>query len=138
MPRIVKSILLVEPEGILAEITAFRLELLGYKVEVVSSPDEALKSVSTLRPDMIITDLVLDGASALGLVESLTSREDTKDIPIMVLSLDADLDRVTTVHKAGASEFLVVPFQPEVLQEKVSRLLARPREKVEEKVKVTV
>jgi CheY-like chemotaxis protein len=138
MGRIVKSILLVEPEGVLAEITAFRLELLGYKVEVVASADEALKCVSKMMPDLIITDLVLNGANALGLLETLSSREDTKDIPTMVLSLDADLDRVTTVHQSGASDFLVVPFQPEVLQEKVARLLARPRGKVEEKPRVTV
>ena len=138
MARLVKTILLVEPEGILAEITAFRLELLGYKVEVVTSADEAMKCVTTLKPDLIVTDLVLNGTNALGLIESLTSREDTKDIPIMVLSLDADLDRVTTVHKIGASDFLVVPFQPEVLQEKVAKLLARPRGKAEEKIKVTL
>ena len=138
MARLVKTILLVEPEGILAEITAFRLELLGYKVEVVTSADEAMKCVTTLKPDLIVTDLVLNGTNALGLIESLTSREDTKDIPIMVLSLDADLDRVTTVHKIGASDFLVVPFQPEVLQEKVAKLLARPRGKAEEKIKMTL
>jgi CheY-like chemotaxis protein len=135
MPRIVKNILLVEPEGVLAEITAFRLELLGYKVEVVESAEDALKSVSTTMPDLIITDLVLNGTTALGLLETLTSREDTKDIPIMVLSLDADLDRVTSVHKCGATEFLVVPFQPEVLQEKVAKLLAGPRARRDEKLK---
>src|SRR5690349_6338027 len=89
MPRIVQSILLVEPEGILAEITAFRLELLGYRVEVVATAEAARKAVCNQRPDLIITDLVLEGTSSLSLVETLTSGEETQSIPIMVLSLDA-------------------------------------------------
>ena len=38
MSRNIKRVLLVEPEGVLAEVTAFRLELLGYSVETVSTP----------------------------------------------------------------------------------------------------
>lgn len=136
MARIVKSILLVEPEGVLAEVTAFRLELLGYRVEIVSSAEEALKWISTMTPDLVITDLVLGGADATGLIECLSSREETNDIPVMVLSMDADLDRVTTAYKVGAADFLVVPYQPEVLQEKVVKLLARPRRQTDEKNRV--
>ena len=122
-----KRILLVEPEGVLAEVTAFRLELLGYSVEIVESPGEALKKVKTHAPDLIITDLVLKDTDALGFIERLSSLEETADIPIMVLSIDADLDRVAAVHKAGASDFLLVPFHPEVLEVKVAALANRPR-----------
>ena len=123
MSRIVKRILLVEPEGVLAEVTAFRLELLGYSVETVSTPVEALRKIPLHEPDVIITDLVLQDADATGFIESLSSNEQTSAIPIMVLSIDADLDCVAAVHKAGAVDFLLVPFHPEVLEEKVARLV---------------
>ena len=135
MSRNIKRILLVEPEGVLAEVTAFRLELLGYSVETVGTPAEALKKIQAHDPDVIITDLVLKDADATGFIETLSSNEETSDIPIMVLSIDADLDRVTAVHKAGAADFLLVPFHPEVLEVKVANLAARPRRSKEEKDK---
>ncbi len=136
MGRTGKSILLVEPEGVLAEVMAFRLELLGYEVRIVTTAEEVLKCVSTAPFDLVITDLVLGETTATALIEALASREDTNEIPIMVLSIDADLDRVTTVHQAGAADFLVVPFQPEVLETKVAKLLERPRTQPTEKNKL--
>jgi DNA-binding NtrC family response regulator len=138
MARYIPRIMLVEPDGVLAEVTAFRLELLGYHVETVTSVEEAQRAVAAKVPDLIITDLNLNGVSATGLIESLTSDETTNGIPVMVMSIDGDLDRVTAVHKVGAIDFLVVPYQPEVLQEKVSRLLSQfsRRESDREKSKV--
>jgi two-component system nitrogen regulation response regulator GlnG len=133
MTRNVKRILLVEPEGVLAEVTAFRLELLGYSVETVDSPNEAMKKLRNHQPDVIITDLVLNDGDATGFIEQLASTEETSDIPIMVLSIDADLDRVSSVHKAGAADFLLVPFHPEVLEVKVAALANRPRSSRESK-----
>ena len=125
----VKQILLVEPESVLAEITSFRLELLGYAVTTVSSAEDALKQIAKSDPDLVITDLELPGLKGVGLIERLSSDEETIDLPVMVLSTDADLDRVQAVFKVGASDFLVVPFHMESLEEKVAAQLAAPREK---------
>jgi CheY-like chemotaxis protein len=133
-----KRILLVEPEGVLAEVTAFRLELLGYSVETVGTPAEALRKIPLHDPDVIITDLVLKDMDAIGFIETLSSNEATSDIPIMVLSIDADLDRVSAVHKAGAADFLLVPYHPEVLEVKVANLAARTRRAREEKERSSV
>src|SRR5262245_18418327 len=93
MGRTVKRIVLVEPEGVLAEVTAFRLELLGYGVEIISNADEAVDAARSMKPDLIITDLVLGSSNAIKLLEALTSQQETNEIPVMVLSMDADLDR---------------------------------------------
>lgn len=135
MSRNSKRILLLEPEGVLAEVTAFRLELLGYSVETVETPAEAMKKITIQEPDVVITDLVLRDSDATGFIEKLASMEETSEIPIMVLSIDADLDRVAAIHKAGAADFLLVPFHPEVLEVKVAALAARPRRSREEKEK---
>ncbi|MGE0761375.1 MAG: PleD family two-component system response regulator [Pirellulaceae bacterium] len=127
MRRNVRRILLVEADGVLAEVTAFRLELLGYQVEVTTTQEQALHAARNLTPDLIIADMMLEEDSALPLLESLASQPETNGIPVMVLSLDADLDRVTEAHKAGAADFLVVPYQPDVLQRKVAALLSRGR-----------
>lgn len=118
-----RNILLVEPEPVVAEITAFRLELLGYQVQAVNSGEQALSMIGEQIPDLLITDLVLPGLDGMGLIERLTTDEETADLPIMVLSIDADLARVQAVIGVGAMDFLVVPFDLDVLQDKVERLL---------------
>ena len=120
-----KRILLVEPEPVLAEVTAFRLELHGYAVETVDSAEAALRMTTETQFDMILMDLVLPGMDGPGLLERLSSDEATSNIPVMVLSIDADLDQVQKVVAMGAIDFLVVPFDPEALEEKVTRHLTR-------------
>ncbi len=120
-----KRILLVEPEAVLAEVTAFRLELLGYGVEHVTTAEEALEKTGQGELDLLITNLELPEMSGMALIERLSSDEETSWLPIIVLSLDADLDRVQAVHNAGACDFLVVPFEPEVLAAKVEQQMER-------------
>ncbi|MDA1055499.1 MAG: response regulator [Planctomycetota bacterium] len=119
-----REVLLVEPEPVVSEVTAFRLELLGYRVICVESAEAALAKISVSIPDLVITDLVLPGLDGMGLIERLTTDERTSDLRILVLSLDADLSRVQAAYNVGARDFIVVPFHPEVLEEKVSKLLA--------------
>jgi CheY-like chemotaxis protein len=119
-----KKILLVEPEPVLAEVTAFRLELLGYHVTTVPSAEEALLQLDASEPDLVITDLVLPGLEGTGLIERLSSDQKTSLIPIVVLSMEADLAQVQSVYDLGARDFIVVPYHPEVLEEKVAKHLA--------------
>lgn len=60
----------------------------------------------------------------MGFIERLTTDEETSDLRILVLSIDADLSRVQAAYNVGARDFIVVPFHPEVLEDKVSKLLA--------------
>lgn len=132
-----RSILLVEPEPVIAEITAFRLELLGYHIDTVESAEAALAKIADEAPDLLITDLALPGLDGVALIERLTEDKETSDLPIMVLSMDADLSRVQTVVGLGAQDFLVVPFDLEVLQSKVEELLERAPVRVERKKEKT-
>ena len=119
-----REVLLVEPEPVVSEVTAFRLELLGYRVICVDSAEAALAQISKSLPDLIITDLVLPGLDGMGFIERLMTAKETSQLRILVLSLDADLSRVQAAYNAGAKDFIVVPFHPEVLEEKVGKMLA--------------
>ena len=124
MNNAVREVLLVEPEPVVSEVTAFRLELLGYRVICVDSAEAALVKISESTPDLVITDLVLPALDGMGFIERLMTDKETSELRIMVLSLDADLSRVQAAYNAGARDFIVVPFHPEVLEEKVGKLLA--------------
>lgn len=116
-------LLLVEEDPLLADLTAFRLELLGYEVWAVHSAEAAHKALAERLPAAVLVDLVLPDADGCEFVSRLANDPRTADIPTLVLSADADLNRVEKAFVAGARDFLVTPYDPAVLQEKLSVLL---------------
>ena len=117
------DILLVEEDETLADITAFRLELLGYRVAQARSGEAALDRVHDSPPDLLIVDLYLPGIDGIELINRLRSDNATAEIPVMVFSVDSDLNVVANAFAAGANDYLMTPYDPAVLQEKIAKLL---------------
>jgi DNA-binding response OmpR family regulator len=117
------QILLIEEDPTLLEITAFRLELLGYDVVMQQSAERALEWLRDKLPSLIIVDQVLPGMDGVEFINRLSNDTRTSDIPIMFLSAKADLEDVQRAYNAGADEYLVIPYDPMVLESKVERLV---------------
>lgn len=128
-----KSLLVIEQEPVLAEVTAFRLELLGYSVQIAHTCDQAINLLSSSTPDLVMLDL--DMPDGLVLLERMASQSETSALPKLALSLRDELDLVQKAFAAGATDYLVVPYDPMVMQEKVARLLeGKPETQAREKV----
>ncbi|MCA9242141.1 MAG: response regulator [Planctomycetales bacterium] len=118
------KVLLIEEEPTLREISAFRLELLGYEVHSVDSAEKALEWLQRNQPTVMIVGQFLPGVSGVELVDRLSNDVRTSSIPVMYLSPNADLEHVQRAFTAGAKEYLVTPYDPLVLQQKVQQLVA--------------
>jgi DNA-binding response OmpR family regulator len=116
------QILFVEEDPILMEITAFRLELLGYQVVTQQSAEHALEWLGKQLPTLIIVDQMLAGMDGIEFINRLSNDTRTSEIPIMLLSTKGDLEDVQKAYNAGADEYLVIPYDPIVLEAKVERL----------------
>ena len=123
MPYDSPIILLIEDEPVLTEVTGFRLELLGFEVETATSAEEAFAAIQRRLPDAIILDLGSPDMGGLALTERLSNDPKTSPIPIMAISSNADLDEVQRVYAAGAKDYLVIPYDPTILEEKLGKLL---------------
>ena len=123
MSRETPQLLLIEDDETLAEITSFRLELLGYDVKYVHSDDEALKFVEEKIPDLIIIDLAIPGMGGLEVINQLKNNHQTNNIAILAFSTQAELDKVQEAYLAGADDYLITPYDPAVLQKKIELLL---------------
>ena len=116
-------LLLVEEDELLADITAFRLELLGYSVQCVRTAKDALARLAKdPLPSVVLIDTALPDINGFELINRMNADQRTHHIPIMVLSLDADLNTVQRAHRSGAKEYLVLPYDPAVLEQKVHHL----------------
>ena len=123
------QLMLVEDDETLAEITAFRLELLGYGVRQVRTADETRALLKEQTPDLIILDLALSGTDGFELTNEIRNDPKTTEIPVLAFSSSADLEDVQRAYAAGVSDFLVTPYDPMVLEHKLEQLL-NLREKV--------
>jgi len=119
-------LLLVEEDELLADITAFRLELLGYTALCMRSAKDALQRLAQdPLPSILIVDTTLPDINGLELIEKLNAEERTHNIPIIALSVEADLDWVQRAHRAGAKDCLILPCDPAVLEQKVEKMVAK-------------
>ena len=125
MPSENPHILLLEEEPVLADITAFRLELLGYRVSCVHTGEDLLKQLIDQTPELLIMDTHLPDMNGIELINRITSDSRYGHIPVMVFSVEADLEAVQRAFAAGAKDYLVTPFDPAVLETKVETLLER-------------
>lgn len=119
------KLMLVEGEPILADLTSFRLELLGYQIQVVASAMEAMRAINDQLPDLLIIDSVLPDGDGIEFISKLRSQYSPEQLPILVFSIDPSLENVERAVLAGAQDYLVTPFDPTVLEDKIQLQLQK-------------
>lgn len=125
MPQSINAkLLLVEPEPVLGDLTAFRLELLGYDITVVSEGGQAKDHLRRSSIDLMIVDTKLPEGDGIEWLTDLRLEFKPEDFPVLMFSLDPSLESVRRAFLAGAQDYLITPFDPIVLEEKVQKLLS--------------
>lgn len=117
------TVLLIEEDATLREITEFRLELLGHEVASVASGAEGLAWLAERLPGVVVVGHFLPDMDGMDLVDRLSNDVRTSEVPVMLLSPQAELADVQRAFNAGADEYLVTPYDPLMLERKLKRLL---------------
>lgn len=102
-----KTILFIEDEPVLQKNVGRFLEQEGYQVKNALDGQLGLELAKKFRPDLILLDLILPKKDGFEVLEELKTSQETKDIPVIVLT---NLEGSTDVEKAislGATTFLV-------------------------------
>jgi len=123
MGRETPQILLIEEDPLLLEITAFRLELLGYDLVKAELAEKALEWLQNHLPTLVIVDQFLPGIDGIEFLNRISNDVRTSEIPVIFLSANADLEDVQKAYNAGADDYLVIPYDPIVLESKVEHLV---------------
>ncbi|WP_051347197.1 diguanylate cyclase [Thiomicrorhabdus chilensis] len=106
------KVLYVEDTQSTADYTRFIMESAGWSVNHVKSGEAAAECLEKERFDLVVTDLVLEGAlSGIGLIHLIRhGREEIRNTPILAVSGWNDLLRQVYVLKHGAGDFIAKPF----------------------------
>lgn len=119
-----KRVLVVDDSGTMRRIHRGVLKLLGHE-NVVEARDgsEGLDKISVFTPDLVLVDWKMPKMDGLLFVRALRSRG--IDAPIIMISAEADREGVIAAIKAGVSAFVVKPFTPDVLSQRIEEVLSR-------------
>lgn len=102
-----KKVLLLEDDRFLIRIYKAKLLDLGYEITMLEDGDKGLETALKLKPDLIVTDIIMPKKNGFDVIKELKENKDTKNIPIIVLTnLSQDEDREKVI-KLGADYFLV-------------------------------
>lgn len=121
-------ILVVERNPVVQRLERFFLEQAGYVVEFVTDGVSALERAQELRPEIVVTEILVPGLDGLSLCRALKSDPVTSSIVVLVFSHLHAEDRAL---EAGADAFIVKPIDEEHLINTVSKLLQSSKEKGE-------
>ncbi len=119
-------VLVVDDETeVLGEVASVLVKS-GYRCHCCGNSAAAIEFVGSNHPDLIISDINLEGHSGLEMCERIKEDEALKDVPIMFLSGAQIPDIIRRSHAVGGTYYLRKPFDPEVLVELVDKALWMP------------
>lgn len=98
-------------------------ESLGFVVYGVRSGDLAYEIAAKIKPDLIITDLIMPGLSGLAFLQKLKSLPGTDSLPVIILSARVDAEMREHTADLGATDFVTKPFRLDRLREAVNTAL---------------
>ena len=102
-----KTILFIEDEGALQKTLGDVLSKEGYKILAALDGEVGARLAKEKTPDLILLDLVLPKMTGLEVLKQLRGDEETKDIPVIVLTNSEDMQDIQQVMDLGATTYLV-------------------------------
>jgi two-component system response regulator FlrC len=114
-----KKLLIVEDDNSLREALVDTLELANYIVLAVENGEEALVSLNSFLPDMIVSDIRMDKLTGHGLLKAI--HKSKPGIPVMLMTAHGTVQDAVEAMQYGAVDYLMKPFEPATLIAKIEQ-----------------
>jgi len=119
------KILIAEDERDIRDLIAFTLRFAGHEVVAVGNGAEAVEAAPVEMPDLILMDVRMPRMTGYEACQQIKADERVRHIPVVFLSAKGQESEIQTGFSMGASEYLLKPFAPMELTEKVKEMLAK-------------
>jgi DNA-binding response OmpR family regulator len=119
-----KKILIADDEPNIVAALEFLLERSGYDVHVARNGDEALATVESFVPDLVLLDIMMPVRSGYEVCKRIRERADWRHIKIIMLSAKGRDAEVSKGLATGADLYVIKPFSPADLLARIKDLLA--------------
>lgn len=117
------TIFIVEDEKDIRELIAFTLRYANHSVVTFANGDEVLHQINKELPQLFILDVRMPGISGIELCQILKKDHRCHHIPVLFLSAKGQKEEISAGLEAGADDYILKPFVPETLNQKVQQVL---------------
>jgi len=123
------TVLVVNDDSDQLKLTQFILEREGYKVLTAEHGAEGLKVASKTSPDLVVSDVLMPVMDGIEMCRRIREVPDLQRIPVLLLSaLRVDSESAVEGFRAGADDYLEIPYEPSRFIAKIERLFKRKRD----------
>ena len=116
-----KRVLVADDERNVAKVLKDRLVHWGYEVETASDGEEALRKIESFRPHLLILDVRMPKVDGLEVLDK--TKKQNSHIGVLVFTASQSEDTKKTCIEKGADGFMLKPFNPQSVKEKVEEVL---------------
>jgi two-component system chemotaxis response regulator CheY len=126
MPDYKMKILVVDDFSTMRRIVKNVLKQLGFEnIEEAEDGAQAYSKLKTKGFGFVISDWNMPNMDGLALLKSVRSDPELKDMPFLMVTAEAEKDKVVEAIKAGVNNYIVKPFTAEVLKEKMDKIFEK-------------
>ncbi|MCE1188743.1 MAG: response regulator [Ignavibacteria bacterium] len=118
-----KWIMTVDDSASVRQMISFTLHEAGYNVIEACDGKDALAKLSNQKVDMVVTDLNMPNMDGIGLIKELRKKTEYRFIPIIMLTTESQIEKKAEGKAAGATGWIVKPFNPEQLLSVTKKVL---------------
>ncbi|WP_198598319.1 response regulator [Mangrovicella endophytica] len=119
-----KTILTVDDSRTMREMLRRALQDSGFNVVQAEDGVHGIEVLQGIDPDVIITDVNMPRMDGLQFIEEVRADRERRAIPILVLTTESDAEKKARARAAGATGWIVKPFDPVKLIDAINRVAA--------------
>lgn len=123
------TILVVDDDDDIRELLRDRLEYMDHNVLTARNGREGVDTILAESPDLVLLDIQMPILDGFGVLREVL--ENGVDVPIIMITANGTVQKAVKAMQMGASDFLMKPFQPEAIEQRVNRALSEKALKLE-------
>lgn len=117
------KILAVDDSASMRQMVSFTLQGAGYEVVEASDGQDALNKAKSNQVDLVLSDVNMPIMDGISLIKNLRTLPDYKFTPILMLTTESAADKKSEGKAAGATGWIVKPFNPDQLLNTIKKVL---------------
>jgi len=118
-----KKILIIDDETSLLQILSARLDFAGFDTETADGGTDGLNKAASFNPHLILLDVKMPEIDGFSVLMKLKENRRTRSSHVIMLTSNGETESINRAINMGAVDYVVKPFSPNILLEKINRAL---------------
>jgi two-component system chemotaxis response regulator CheY len=124
MKPVALTVLTVDDSRTMRDMLKHSLVAAGFRVLQAEDGIDGLEVLKTETPDVVVTDINMPRLDGFGFIEAVRRDVERRGMPVLVLTTEADAEKKSRAKAAGATGWIVKPFDPAKLVDAIRRVAA--------------